>query len=222
MHSIDACNPGISGWDYPWQWIFNGNLVLNLHPWITDLAHITHLTHSREFVREILSLMIIRTTFTLSRYISQKRLFHSQHIYKMLTEVSLPSPHLGQHPNTRHTLLYFLCGNPGYISYYVPFFARLRALLNDIEAKHAHKVTFTIAGRTSPGFDDADHSPPFNTTTNPPYNVEAQIQVQSPVSSFSVHITVAHICDLSRTQAGIPPPKISPRNSCETSTDHTY
>ncbi|CAN8095964.1 unnamed protein product [Discula destructiva] len=94
----------------------------------------------------------------------------------MLTEVSMPSPHVGQHPTTRHTLLYFLTGNPGYISYYVPFFTRLRALLNDIEAKHAHKVTFTIAGRTAPGFDDADHAPPFNTNTHPPYNVEAHIQ----------------------------------------------
>lgn len=94
----------------------------------------------------------------------------------MLTELTLPSPNIGQHPDTRHTLLYFLTGNPGYISYYVPFFTRLRTLLDDIEAKHAHKVLFTLAGRNYAGFDDADHAPPFNTTTHLPNNVEAQIQ----------------------------------------------
>lgn len=94
----------------------------------------------------------------------------------MLTELILPSPNIAHHPATRHTLLYFLTGNPGYISYYVPFFTRLRALIDDIEAKHAYKNLFTIAGRNYAGFDDADHSPPFNTTTHLPFNVEAQIQ----------------------------------------------
>ncbi|KAJ4402630.1 hypothetical protein N0V82_010765, partial [Gnomoniopsis sp. IMI 355080] len=81
-----------------------------------------------------------------------------------------------QHPTARHTLLYFLTGNPGYIAYYVPFLTRLRALLNDLEAKHAHKVLFTIAGRNYIGFDDTDHPLPFNTTTRKPFNVEAEIQ----------------------------------------------
>ncbi|KAJ4388699.1 hypothetical protein N0V93_006158 [Gnomoniopsis smithogilvyi] len=94
----------------------------------------------------------------------------------MISEITLPSPNVAQHPSARHTLLYFFTGNPGYISYYVPFFTRLRSLLNDIEAKHSHKALFTIAGRNYIGFDDADHSPPFNTTTHKPFNVEAEIQ----------------------------------------------
>lgn len=94
----------------------------------------------------------------------------------MPTELTLPSPHLEKAGETRHCLIYFLTGNPGLIDYYVPFLTRLRTLLDDIEVRRKHAVTFHVYGRNLAGFSDADHAPPFNTTTHLPYNVEAQIQ----------------------------------------------
>lgn len=95
----------------------------------------------------------------------------------MPTEITLPSPHLGSHPSTRHCLIYFLTGNPGLIDYYGPFLTHLRGLLTAIEQKRQHAVTFHLHGRNLAGFADDDHDPPFNTTTHPPHNVEAQIQL---------------------------------------------
>lgn len=95
----------------------------------------------------------------------------------MPAEIHLLSPHLAIAPSTtRHSLIYFLTGNPGLIDYYVPFLAHLRTRLDAIEAAHNHKVTHHIYGRDLAGFNEADHRVPFNTTDNPPFNVEAQIQ----------------------------------------------
>ncbi|PSR87113.1 hypothetical protein BD289DRAFT_432903 [Coniella lustricola] len=96
----------------------------------------------------------------------------------MPVELSYPSPHLGSSASssTRHCLVYFLPGNPGLIDYYGPFLAHLRQLLDHIEVRRKHAVTFHIYGRNLAGFDDADHPAPFNTTTNRPFDVEAQIQ----------------------------------------------
>lgn len=94
----------------------------------------------------------------------------------MPSELTFPSPHLGADPATRHCLVYFLTGNPGLIDYYGPFLTRLRSLLNDVEVRRKHAVTFHIYGRDLAGFNDADHPAPFNNSTNPPHDVESQIQ----------------------------------------------
>ncbi|KAF3771169.1 hypothetical protein M406DRAFT_32811 [Cryphonectria parasitica EP155] len=94
----------------------------------------------------------------------------------MSTELTFPSPNLGVNPSTRHCLIYFLTGNPGLIDYYAPFLTHLRSLLNDIEVRRKHKVAFHLYGRDLAGFNDADHAAPFNATSNPPHDVESQIQ----------------------------------------------
>lgn len=95
----------------------------------------------------------------------------------MAIELTFPSPTPNQDPNTRQCLIYFITGNPGLIDYYGPFLSHLRTLLNTLESqKHHKKVTFHIYGRNLAGFDDNDHPEPFNTTTNPPHDVEYEIQ----------------------------------------------
>lgn len=99
----------------------------------------------------------------------------------MAIELSFPSPTPGHDPQTRQCLIYFITGNPGLIDYYGPFLSHLRTLLNTIEAQKQNsqqkpRVAFHIYGRNLAGFDDADHPEPFNTTTNPPHDVEYEIQ----------------------------------------------
>ncbi|KUI60262.1 Lipid droplet-associated hydrolase [Cytospora mali] len=99
----------------------------------------------------------------------------------MAIELSFPSPNPGHDSNTRQYLIYFITGNPGLIDYYEPFLSHLRALLNTIESRKQQDqskkpVSFHIYGRNLAGFEDTDHPEPFNPTTNPPHNVEYEIQ----------------------------------------------
>ncbi|KKY39579.1 hypothetical protein UCDDA912_g00468 [Diaporthe ampelina] len=117
----------------------------------------------------------------------------------MATELSFPSPHVGQDgANTRESLVYFLTGNPGLIAYYEPFLRHLRGHLDAIEARRKHKVAFHIYGRNLVGFDDADHDRPFNTGDNPPHNVEHQLQ------SCAKHLAAANAIPAGRPRAGEP------------------
>ncbi|ROV92408.1 hypothetical protein VPNG_09591 [Cytospora leucostoma] len=94
----------------------------------------------------------------------------------MAIELTFPSPHANHDPKSRQCLIYFITGNPGLIDYYGPFFTHLRALLNAIEVRRNHTVTFHIYGRNLAGFDDADHPEPFDAGAgNPPHDVESQI-----------------------------------------------
>lgn len=95
----------------------------------------------------------------------------------MAIELSFPSPTVGHDPQTRQCLIYFITGNPGLIDYYGPFLSHLRTLLNTIESQNQNqKVAFHIYGRNLAGFDDTDHPQPFNTTSNPPHDVEYEVQ----------------------------------------------
>ncbi|KAK7741002.1 hypothetical protein SLS53_005065 [Cytospora paraplurivora] len=94
----------------------------------------------------------------------------------MAIELTFPSPHPSHDPKSRQCLIYFITGNPGLIDYYGPFFSHLRALLNAIETRRQHAITFHIYGRNLAGFDDTDHPEPFDASTgNPPHDVESQI-----------------------------------------------
>ncbi|KAJ0114880.1 hypothetical protein J7T55_004622 [Diaporthe amygdali] len=117
----------------------------------------------------------------------------------MAIELSFPSPHEGQDgANTRECLIYFLTGNPGLIDYYEPFLRYLRTHLDAIEVKRKHKVAFHVYGRNLAGFDDADHDRPFNSSDNPPHNVEQQLQ------SCMKHLVAANAIPAGRPRAGQP------------------
>lgn len=117
----------------------------------------------------------------------------------MAIELSFPSPHAAQDgANTRECLIYFFTGNPGLIDYYEPFLRYLRTHLDAIETKRKHKVAFHIHGRNLAGFDDADHDKPFNTGSNPPHNVEHQLQ------TCMKHLSAANSIPEGRPRAGQP------------------
>ena len=52
----------------------------------------------------------------------------------------------------RHTLIFFITGNPGLIEYYRSFFTSLRSHLDTITANNEHHI-FDIYGRSLPGFE---------------------------------------------------------------------
>lgn len=118
----------------------------------------------------------------------------------MAMELSFPSPHASQDgAKTRECLVYFLTGNPGLIDYYEPFLRLLRGHLDAVEAKRRHRVAFHVYGRNLAGFDDADHERPFDTGSNPPHNVEQQLQ------SCAKHLAAANAIPAGRgARAGEP------------------
>ncbi|KAJ2898508.1 hypothetical protein MKZ38_003858 [Zalerion maritima] len=73
---------------------------------------------------------------------------------------------------TKHVLVYFIPGNPGFVDYYDPFLVTLRNLIDGSEGTHLG-ISFHIAGRNLFGFDDQDHEP-FS-TSSPPHDLESQI-----------------------------------------------
>lgn len=71
----------------------------------------------------------------------------------------------------QEVLIYFICGNPGLISYYETFLSSLSQLIDSSAAsKSGH---FDIYGEDLAGFNDDDHEP-FS-KLNPPRNVAYQI-----------------------------------------------
>ncbi|ERT01089.1 uncharacterized protein SPSK_07617 [Sporothrix schenckii 1099-18] len=63
---------------------------------------------------------------------------------------------------TKHCLVYFVPGNPGFIDYYEPFLSTLRARLDEVEDKKRagsdgrDDLRFHLLGRNLLGFDDGD------------------------------------------------------------------
>ncbi|CAK7225181.1 hypothetical protein SCUCBS95973_005774 [Sporothrix curviconia] len=63
---------------------------------------------------------------------------------------------------TKHILVYFVPGNPGFIDYYAPFLATLRMLLDEAEdgarkaSSNGRDVRFHLLGRNLLGFEDGD------------------------------------------------------------------
>ncbi|KFA76533.1 hypothetical protein S40288_01563 [Stachybotrys chartarum IBT 40288] len=86
--------------------------------------------------------------------------------------LNLPSPH--SRTARKHTLMYFICGNPGVISFYEHFFDCLRGLLDSVESSSATGTAYHLYGRSLLGFEDDEH-PPF-TAENQPWDVEGQVQ----------------------------------------------
>ncbi|OAQ66282.1 hypothetical protein VFPPC_16005 [Pochonia chlamydosporia 170] len=85
----------------------------------------------------------------------------------MLSSIWKPSEKIrGTH---RHALIYFICGNPGLIGFYVDFLDALRNLLNTSESPTA----YDIYGRNLLGFSDEEHEP-FS-QGNPPWDVHGQV-----------------------------------------------
>ena len=80
----------------------------------------------------------------------------------------------------RQCLIYMIPGNPGLVAYYEPFLRTLRQLLDEIEVQQDYHYAYHIYGGNLLGFEDADHEPPFGTTTSSgtqtePFSLEDQI-----------------------------------------------
>lgn len=86
-----------------------------------------------------------------------------------MPSISLPSPHTA----SERVLIYFICGNPGVISYYNSFFSLLRGLIDQSQISSA-KTSYDLYGRSLLGFDDDDHKP-FS-KQNLPYDLDGQIE----------------------------------------------
>jgi pimeloyl-ACP methyl ester carboxylesterase len=69
----------------------------------------------------------------------------------------------------KRALVYFVCGNPGLIGFYVDFLDALRNLLNTSQLHTA----YDIYGRNLLGFCDDEHEP-FG-PSNPPWDVDGQV-----------------------------------------------
>lgn len=78
----------------------------------------------------------------------------------------------GVRPYQRHGLIYFICGNPGLINYYVVFLDCLRGML-DAADEGSGGTAYDIYGRNLLGFSDDDHEP-FS-KTNEPWDLDGQI-----------------------------------------------
>lgn len=78
--------------------------------------------------------------------------------------------------NIRHTLIYFIPGNPGLIDYYAPFLAHLRELLDSSSSSFSPSTQFHIYGQDLAGFSDDDGHEPF-TSSRKPFDLEYQIQL---------------------------------------------
>ena len=117
----------------------------------------------------------------------------------MTTLISLPSlEHSTCDVNTR-ALIYFICGNPGYVEYYRDFFNYLR---HTIDSSGERTVTaYDIYGRNLLGFGDENREP-FS-QTNPPFEVEAEVdgiyddlvamrRVDAPTKPYDSIIIMGH------------------------------
>lgn len=87
----------------------------------------------------------------------------------MLSSIWKPSEQL-RGAETR-ALIYFVCGNPGLIGFYVDFLDALRNLLDTSQSATA----YDIYGRNLAGFCDHEHEP--FTPDNPPCDVDGQVDV---------------------------------------------
>jgi pimeloyl-ACP methyl ester carboxylesterase len=83
-----------------------------------------------------------------------------------------PSEEDASHTGAAHCLVFCIPGNPGLISYYVPFLRALRSLL-DAKQTSDTGVCFQIAGANLFGFEDADHD--RFTADNAPFGLGEQI-----------------------------------------------
>jgi hypothetical protein len=78
----------------------------------------------------------------------------------------------GVQPYQRHGLIYFICGNPGLVNYYVVFLDCLRGMM-DAADEGSGGTAYDIYGRNLLGFSDDDHEP-FS-MDNEPVDLEGQI-----------------------------------------------
>ena len=86
----------------------------------------------------------------------------------MLTSIWKPSEKL-RSPTQARALIYFICGNPGLIGYYVDFLDALRHLLDASRGPTA----YDIYGRNLAGFCDDEHEP--FTPESPPWDVHGEV-----------------------------------------------
>lgn len=76
-------------------------------------------------------------------------------------------------PNARRNLIYFLVGNPGYISYYKKFLETLHELLGTSGSHEEASDIYYVYGRSLGGFEDDDGS---TTGRSSPYGLEEQLE----------------------------------------------
>ncbi|RFU80808.1 hypothetical protein TARUN_1373 [Trichoderma arundinaceum] len=90
----------------------------------------------------------------------------------------------GVEPYQRHGLIYFICGNPGLVNYYVVFLDCLRGML-DAADEGSGGTAYDIYGRNLLGFSDDDHEP-FS-ESNEPWDLDGQINgIYQDVAARSV------------------------------------
>ncbi|KAG5935316.1 hypothetical protein E4U53_000462 [Claviceps sorghi] len=87
----------------------------------------------------------------------------------MLASIWKPAERGRRSQDRQRALIYFVCGNPGLIGFYVDFFEALRNLL---DASQGH-TAYDLYGRNLAGFCDDEHEP-FG-PDNPPLDVDAQV-----------------------------------------------
>ncbi|KAG6011952.1 hypothetical protein E4U54_007825 [Claviceps lovelessii] len=85
----------------------------------------------------------------------------------MLASIWKPSER--QRASQQRALIYFVCGNPGLIGFYVDFLGALRSLLDTWDGQ----TVYDLYGRNLAGFSDDDHEP-FG-PDNPPLDIDAQV-----------------------------------------------
>ncbi|KAH6603191.1 hypothetical protein Trco_007966 [Trichoderma cornu-damae] len=92
----------------------------------------------------------------------------------MSPAISLPAKprQRGVQPCQRRGLVYFICGNPGLVNYYVVFLDCLRGML-DAADEGPGGTAYDIYGRDLLGFGDDDHEP-FG-ESNEPWDLDGQI-----------------------------------------------
>ncbi|UKZ69772.1 uncharacterized protein TrAtP1_010776 [Trichoderma atroviride] len=90
----------------------------------------------------------------------------------------------GAQPYQKHALIYFICGNPGLVNFYVAFLDCLRGML-DAADEGEGGTAYDIYGRNLLGFSDDDHEP-FG-ETNGPWDLDGQIEgIYEDVAARSV------------------------------------
>lgn len=79
----------------------------------------------------------------------------------------------GVQPYRKHGLIYFICGNPGLVNFYVTFLDCLRGML-DAADEGSGGTAYDLYGRNLLGFSDDDHEP-FS-ESNEPWDLDGQIE----------------------------------------------
>lgn len=79
----------------------------------------------------------------------------------------------GVQPYRKHGLVYFICGNPGLVNFYVTFLDCVRGML-DAADEGSGGTAYDIYGRNLLGFSDDDHEP-FS-ESNKPWDLDGQIE----------------------------------------------